>query len=395
GRGVAGETDVDPAGVLLGGRFWGRAGPGCADPHQDEAVPAAEIGESGVGTSCGQHGGASGQDGVQPDRRAVAGGYQRVGDQAAGPQRGGNAGREEAPRGWLQGAGRQARGRGGAHGLADAVAADRGGQGDPADGGGAVLPAGHRPADPDGLFYQGPGVRAAFGLVTGQQVRPGPAGQHVGELPGQVVGVAQPGGQALADERRGEVGGVAEQEDPPGAEAGRQPGPERVADAADDLQAIQVAAPGPRAQQGAEGGRGDQVGFVLAVAQLELPAVPVAGDVHEGGGPGRVTDLLHPIPGIQAGLGLDVDHEPALGEAQVLHADPGQLADRAVGAVAAQHDPAGERLRLAGDAGVYPDRVRGERVQSPVQPGHFGAAAEADQRVLTDPGEQQLFQVGL
>ena len=125
----------------------------------------------------------------------------------------GNAGREEAPRGWLQGAGLEPRGGGGAHGLADAVAADRGGQGDPADGGGAVLAAGHRPADPDGLFHQGLGVRAAFGVVGGEQVCPGPAGEHVGELPGQVVGVAQPGRQALADERRGEVGGVAEQED--------------------------------------------------------------------------------------------------------------------------------------------------------------------------------------
>ena len=88
GRCVAGETDVDPAGVLLGARSWGGAGPGCADPRQDQAVPAAETGQCGVGASCGQHGGASGQDGVQPDRRAVAGGDQRVGDQAAGPQRG-------------------------------------------------------------------------------------------------------------------------------------------------------------------------------------------------------------------------------------------------------------------------------------------------------------------
>ena len=224
GRCVAGETDVDPAGVLLGARSWGRAGPGCADPRQDQAVPAAETGQCGVGASCGQHGGASGQDGVQPDRRAVAGGHQRVGDQAAGPQRGGNAGGEEAPRGWLQGAGLQARGGGGAHGLADAVAADRGGQGDPADGGGAVLPAGHRPADPDGLFHQGCGVRAAFAVVGVEQVFPGPAGEHVGELPGQVVGVAQPARQALADERRGEVGGVAEQEDPPGCGSGMPSG---------------------------------------------------------------------------------------------------------------------------------------------------------------------------
>ena len=185
-----------------------------------------------------------------------AAGYQRVGDQAAGPQRGGDAGRQEAPRGLLQGAGLQPGGGSGAHELADGVVADGGGQGDPADGGGAVLAAGHRPADPDGLFDQRPGVRAAFGLVAGQQAGPGPAGQHVREFPGQVVGVAQPGGQALADERRGEMGGVAEQEDAAGLEAGRQPGPERVAGGADDLQAGQVVASGPGPQQRRRGPRG-------------------------------------------------------------------------------------------------------------------------------------------
>ena len=242
GRCVAGETDVDPADAPLGA---GRLGPGCADPRQDQAVPAAEPGQSGVGASCGQHGGVSGQDGVQPGRRAVAGGHQRVGEQAAGPQRGGDARAEGPPRGVLQGAGLEPRGGGGAHGLADAVAADRGGQGDPAGGGGLVLPAGHRPADPDGFFHQGCGVRAAFAVVGVEQVFPGPAGEHVGELPGQVVGVAQPARQALADERRGEVGGVAEQEDPPAAEAGCHLGAEGVGRAADDLQAVQVAAPGP------------------------------------------------------------------------------------------------------------------------------------------------------
>ena len=118
---------------------------------------AAEIGQSGAGASCGQHGGASGQDGVQPDRRSVAGGHQRVGDQAADPQRRGNAGREEAPRRWLQGAGLEPRGGCGAHSLADAVAADRGGQGYPADGGGAdyrflaptLAQAGYRVANAD------------------------------------------------------------------------------------------------------------------------------------------------------------------------------------------------------------------------------------------------------
>ncbi len=128
---VAGEMGVDPAGVLPGARFWGGAGAGCAaDPRQDEGVPAAEIRQSGVGAARGQHGGASGQDRVQPDGGSVACAHQRVGDQAAGPQRGGDAGRQKAPRGVLQGAGLQPRRRGGAHELADAVAADGGG--DPA-----------------------------------------------------------------------------------------------------------------------------------------------------------------------------------------------------------------------------------------------------------------------
>ena len=189
--------------------------------------------------------------------------------------------------------------------------------------------------------------------------------------------------------------GVAEQEDAPGLEAGRQPGPERIGGGADDLQAGQVGAPGPGPQQLAEGGRGDQAGFVLAVEQPELPAVPVAGDLHEGGGPGRVADLLHAVPGVQAGLGPDVDHEPALGEAQVVHGDPGQLPDRAAGAVTAQHEPAGERLQVSGDAGVYPDRVRGERARGAVHPADLGPAAQFDQRVRLDPGEHQLFQVRL
>ena len=211
-------------------------------------MPAAEVRQPGVGVPPGQYGGASGQDRVQPDRRAVTGGHQRVGDEAAGPQRGGDAGQDQAPRGALQGAGLQPGRRRGSRGLADTFAADRGGQADPADGGGPVLAAGHRPADPDGLFHQGSGVRAAFGLVAGQQVLTGPAGEHVRELPGQVVRVAQPGRQALADERRGEVGGITEQEDAPGLEAGREPGPEGVAGAADDLQAAQVGAPGPGPQ---------------------------------------------------------------------------------------------------------------------------------------------------
>ncbi len=64
-------------------------------------------------------------------------------------------------------------------------------------------------------------------------------------------------------------------------------------------------------------------GFVLAIEQPELPAVPVAGDVHEGGGPGGVADLLHAVPGVEVVPGADVDHEPPFAEAEVVHGDPG------------------------------------------------------------------------
>ncbi len=46
---------------------------------------------------------------------------------------------------------------------------------------------------------------------------------------------------------------------------------------------------------------------------------------------------------------------------------------------------------------MHPDRGRGERAGGIViiQPDHLGAAAEVDQRMRLDPGEQHLFQVGL
>jgi hypothetical protein len=323
---VAGEPDVRPASLDVRAGLSLVPGPGgAADPDQQKAVPAAEVRQFSVGLPRGQHSRASGQDRVQPDRRPITGVHERVEDQAAGPQRGRGAGREEAPRGVLQGAGFEPWCRGGGDGLADGVAADGGGQRDPADGGAPVLAPGHGPADHDGLFDHDPRVRAPFGVIAGQQVLPGLAGEHVRDLPGEVVGVAQPGGQALADERRGEVGGIAEQEDAPGLEAGRHPGTEGVGRAADDLHAAQVAAPGPGSEQFAERLRGDQAGFVLAVPQLKLPAVPVAGDLHEGGGPGGVADLLHAIPRVKAGIGPYVDDQPSFGKPQVFHGDPGQL----------------------------------------------------------------------
>ena len=52
-------------------------------------------------------------------------------------------------------------------------------------------------------------------------------------------------------------------------------------------------------------------------------------------------------------------------------------------------------VRVAGDAGVHPHGISGERTQRAVHPGYLGSAVEADQRVLLDPCEHELFQVGL
>ena len=115
------------------------------------------------------------------------------------------------------------------------------------------------------------------------------------------------------------------------------------------------------------------------------------------------SQICSPVPDLQAVLDADVDHEPAFGEAQVLHGDAGQLADGAVGAVAAQHGRPGERLQVLADASMHPDRVRSARADGArahgaggaLHPADLGAAAEVDQRVLLDPGEHQRFQVGL
>ena len=137
-----------------------------------------------------------------------------------------------------------------------------------------------------------------------------------------------------------------------------------------------------------------RLGFVLALAQLELPAVTISGDLHERRCPGGVADLFHAVPGVQGVIGPDVHHEPALGEPQVLHGHGHQFADRAGGSVAAQHEGPGERLRrlVTGEARAHLDLSRAREV---LQPADVGPAAEVDQRVLLHPGQHELFQVGL
>lgn len=87
GRGPAGAhgLDVDPAAICLpaqgvsAGAGWGRE----ADVDEEEALGAAQVHEAGIRPSRCQHRGSSLQDLVQPDRRPVTSGHERVGDQAA------------------------------------------------------------------------------------------------------------------------------------------------------------------------------------------------------------------------------------------------------------------------------------------------------------------------
>ena len=92
----------------------------------------------------------------------------------------------------------------------------------------AQLPAlGHGHADERGQPDERAGVRFALSLVGVQHPLREAAVEHPGQLPGKVRRVPHAGAHPLADERRGEVGGVAEQEHPASPATGRPAGPGR------------------------------------------------------------------------------------------------------------------------------------------------------------------------
>ena len=83
----------------------------------------------------------------------------------------------------------------------------------------------------------------------------------------------------------------------------------------------------------------------LAGEQHELPAAALAAHRDEGGGPGRVADLLHEAREVDRAGEHGVDHQPRLVELQVLAGDAELLAHEAPGAVGAEqvagpHHPA-------------------------------------------------------
>ena len=125
----------------------------------------------------------------------------------------------------------------------------------------------------------------------------------------------------------------------------------------------------------------------FAGGQAELPAVAGVADAHVGRRADRVADLVHALPLGEVGVGVHVDHEPALGEPQVPHGGADRGPHDAVGAVAAQHVLGVDLLRSV-DEHPHPRSVLGHA-------GDLGAAAERDGAVLLEVGAQDRLEVGL
>src|SRR5579864_8869882 len=367
---------------------------------QPKAIACTQLDKRAVRRSRGKHRRLTLQERVQADLPPVPRAHHRVRHQAADPKRTARAPQKPRPQLTLrlQGATLQRRRSGGDDRLADARTPNRDRERHPAEQRGAILPASHRPPDAYSLFHHRAGVRAPFGFIGCEQVLIGPPRQYVGELPREIVSVAQSRAQSLADERRSQMRRVAEQKHPPKLEARGQPGAKCITRIADNLQSVQVAACGPWLQEPSQCFRTDQVSLVLTVvAQLELPTVAVTSDLHEGGGASRVADLLDTIPRLQRPPGTDVDHEPPFGEAEVFHGDARELSDRAVGAVTPQHERAGERARrVVGDEPAADSHRRTTRRGARVfQFQHFESAMHANEWVLRDAIEEQRLELRL
>ena len=118
----------------------------------------------------------------------------------------------------------------------------------------------------------------------------------------------------------------------------------------------------------------------------ELPAAPARSAGHDGRGSSRVADLdvqrvEHPRL-----VEDDVDDEPVVEERPVLHRDPGQRPNGAVGAVAADDVPGPDRT--GGAAHDHVVALVGEVRHRPAPP-------DLDPGELVDPGEQHRFELGL
>jgi hypothetical protein len=252
------------------------------------------------------------------------------------------------------------------------------------------------------LRHQGPGqfrqpdrgqrVRFAFGLIAVQHPVGPAAIEHARELPGQVHRVSHPGPHALADERRGQVRGITEQEDPPVAPAVGELGAEGVLGDPDDLQFGGGDVRRPRGDKRMQPGQAGVVGRGFPWRQPEFPPVAALPDPHERAGPARVADLMHAFPLADIGIGGHVDDEPALREVQVLHGGADAGPDQAAGSVAAQHvlreDSAGLAGGRVGDVDSYATLVLGQGY-------YLAAPAQGDGVVPGEAGAQDSLELRL
>ena len=208
---------------------------------------------------------------------------------------------------------------------------------------GRATAAGHERAEQQGHADQRPRVRLALGLVGVEEVG---AVERGGELPGQLVDVAQPQPQRLPDERWREVRGVAGQQHPAGPPA---VGHLRAEDVLGRPQHLDVR----RAERGDQLGEPlDQLGRRLPRPQPELPAVAVVGHRHEGRGAVRIADLVHAGPRRRGERRPRVEHEPPVGRASSRIETPAR--PRTV--LLAPSQPS--RYRARTDRSVPPSRAR-------------------------------------
>ena len=221
-----------------------------------------------------------------------------------------------------------------------------------------------------------PVQRPAFGFVGVEQRRAAPSGQRRRQLPAQVDRVADAGVEAVAAERRVEVGGVADQEHPPAPAPVHQLHPRRPRVGADHLDR-KLASERPADQpRGVEIGRPavdperDQPPQAVAVDRPHHPRrLPVEQPGLHGG---RVRDGADQLPAAehQAGVG------PQRGRPDVPGAD--LLADDAAGAVGPDHVLGRHRDRDPGrvEQGRVHRAVRRHRTpRHPARPRRGSAAA--------------------
>ena len=124
---------------------------------------------------------------------------------------------------------------------------------------------GHRDADELGELDERPGMRFALHLIGVEHGLGEVTGEHTGDLPAEVHGVADAGAEPLSDEGWGQVGGVAEEEDVAVAPVVGQLRAEVVLRDAHELQLVARDPLDPGSDQGLEGFDGLEVGGGLAL----------------------------------------------------------------------------------------------------------------------------------